>query len=59
MNHQAQLAPLPTESPDFDWDLVDDDPVEEEEEIDLTDILDPWETPLGAPSSIQSFSEPC
>ena len=40
MKLHVQPGPLPIAPPYFEWEDVEEDPIEDEEEIDLTDLFD-------------------
>ena len=45
MKLHVPLGPLPITPPYFDWEEEDIDPIESEEEIDLSDLFDPPKPP--------------
>jgi hypothetical protein len=45
MKLHVQPGPLPIAPPYFEWEDEDSDLIENEEEIDLTDLLDPPRPP--------------
>jgi len=50
MKLHVQPGPLPIAPPYFEWEELDTDLVENEEEIDLTDLLDPPRPPKDVES---------
>ena len=47
MKLHVQTGPLPIAPPYFDWEEEDIEPIESEEEIDLTDLFDLPKPPAG------------